>query len=574
MENHWNIRLVSKIADAFVRAVAKTKQKYPLSNLWYRWPLLLPLEPHPDKVFHDLSALIIRKISNSEVLEGVDGLSYRPSQLRSVPKLFRDEHGLPLLPNKCSNQNIICDKYPVETANRFQAIGVQPLSDKMFLDQLANFTSRFPDEFQALPETWHDEICGILIGIVETHRSTIDSLNIIPLRIPRSNDCRWVSSKFGLLFFSDETDGLLLPKSIGRVGHIHPGVIKSSNRGKLFAFLGAKSPNTDDLCKLIIENHEDLSISLIRLEVADMVEHFLFLYQAKWKPPVHKQPNFYCCAAPGAILKMYKVSEVYMPSDETYSASYVGKEAGLELVFLHPLYIDTFRQLYKGLEWLQVTMKVRTRIRLAYISTIWGYQLHSDFKLLLSRRPGIALELMRRHWPYYSEWFIKEIIEGHSSPNKDPDIPDSMDNDSRNVLLRAVSNVSIPCHGGHWGKLQETYLPTEGMLMLCNLSSLPLCDTQPPSCWVCRSIRGLFRRPSQDFVPSDRLLLVNQPDEVGWEFLAKFGVSVWPDVHLFLKHLRQVRGQRVSYRHMQLLYEYLDGFKAHRDVFLIRQGNF
>ncbi|KAG5768745.1 hypothetical protein H9Q72_003817 [Fusarium xylarioides] len=70
-------------------------------------------------------------------------------------------------------------------------------------------------------------------------------------------------------------------------------------------------------------------------------------------------------------------------------------------------------------------------------------------------------------------------------------------------------------------------------------------------------------------VPADRLLDVPSPDDGDWDFLTVFGVTTQPNVSLFIKLLREVRGQQVPHTYVREIYIQLEKYRATSDKYLV-----
>ncbi|KAF3405485.1 hypothetical protein DPV78_002694 [Talaromyces pinophilus] len=552
-----NERIIEHIPNAMAQAVASFRDRY--SDLWYRWPLLLPVDGMRDNIVLKVPQNTRVTFSQHKILEDIHGNCHRPHELHLVPEKFRDAQGRPLLPPHCSKNNLLSEKYPVQVLENLKHLGVKTLSDKLFLSDLAHFAHSFATHFRRKSESWHRRICKLLLDLLPTHRAAIEGLSIIPLK-----GTRWVSAKDGFLYFGAHIDGPAFPESIRGVGEINRQIQKTSERGKLFGELGAQDTTKLELCKYIIKEHENPSFRFLTLPVQEMVSHFEFLYHAHWESEYDTVPDFWCCTSTGDIHKR-RISELYMQSASRYSASSVSALIGSKLHFVHPMYRERFMKYNDGLGWLENTLKIRTKIRVAQPGVLGGWKLHGDFKSLLVERPLNALDLLRHHWPFYSSWFRAPQNYRGPSSRVEHDAPPNLDSHSREKLRHNVAETKVPCHGGHQGILGETYLATESLITLCNVTYLQPCrEGSGKTCGICELILsnlGLPRRyePSS-IVRADRLLEVPEPERGGWDFLQTFNVVTKPGAALYVDHLRRIRGYPTEYEHMKELYRQLEKF--------------
>lgn len=561
IQHSWNDRIIEHIPKAMVQAVATFRKKYP--ELWYRWPLLLPLDGMRDDIFLPMPQYTKDVFSQHSIVEDVHGNLFRPHKIYQIPDKFRDAQGNPLLPSRCTRYNLLSEKYPAKAVDYLKQLGVPTLPDKIFLSDLARFIDSFATDFRRKSVSWHENICKVLLDLLPNYRGVIEYLDIIPLQ-----NTSWVSAKFGFLYFGAHTDvPAPFPHGIGKVGEIYWQIQKSSERGKLFSALGAINAEKSTLRKFILQEHRHPSLSFFTLDARTMVSHFEFLYHADLTPEDDAVPDLWCCI-PNEEKR--QISQVYMESNLPYSASSVSVQLRSKLHFMHPLYRKTFSAFRNGLQWLEETVKVRTLLRVAGFRVFFrGLSLHGDFESLLAERPLEALDLLRHRWSFYSSWFRPP--EGNQQSSKvQHDAPRSLDFDTRENLRRKVAETKVPCHGGHFVRLEETYLAKESLLLLCKDIPVQPCPNDTTIlCKICeffRSQLGLARRSQvQAVVPADRLLEVSNPERGDWDFLQTFNVITKPGASLYIDILRRIRSHSVEYKYMEHLYAQLERFSDGRD---------
>ncbi|KAK5991426.1 Heterokaryon incompatibility 6-like protein [Cladobotryum mycophilum] len=540
----WNKALVSRIPYALVEAIMHFRDQH--LSLWFDWPLLLPLGELESDIFRDLPAQIIKICSKKSILEDVHGNLLRPRQLRILPPSLKGADGLPLLPTSHSRHNLISDGYPVAATDILEHLGVQMLSFESFLVDLEVFISECSSEFANKPDSWHNQVCELLLQNFWRNPDRILRLALFPLADPPERGHQWVPSNFGSLYFSN---GILkLPKGITGAYRIH-----------------AKDGTANTLCELIIAQHEEemFNKTFHSLTTDDMVSHLLFLYKGGWQRQRLFIPNLWCACEDGEKRQM---SEMYIPTSKMYSAKFISQNSGLMLHFLDPLYMRSFQNLPRGYEWLMESVGFVSWLRvIEWTEDIPS--LHPDFVATLTNNPMMALNALRHNWSFYSTFF-KDSAQSHQVLVEGQHTAQVLSSSDREKLRHQVSDTMVPCHSASGTKvvrmLWETYLPRESMLMLCATGSVARCDCPPESCRICQSTGQSVELGARgDFGPivePDRFLCISDPQDSSWDFLEIFGVFVNPRAQLFVDYLRRIRGTHIEHNVAQKLYAHLEKF--------------
>ncbi|KAK4642365.1 hypothetical protein QC761_508110 [Podospora bellae-mahoneyi] len=557
IDNVWNRALVEGVCRALVNAIPGF-HRFGYHELFYRWPLLLPPGPTRSDIFEPVQNRLRDLCSLNPVLEDSQGRLVCASQLKIVPTRLKDQDGRNILPAAYSTQHLISDKYPARIHAKLQALGVPLLSPEDFLADLGGFISNFPTEFRGMPVSWHNALCKALHSLLDTHREIIETLEIIPV-----HDKTWVSFKGRRLYLPSDVD-LKLPVSISPLG-IDLDIRQNADRAKFFQALGARIADKMSFCDLLLQEHQpDVpNQRFLALTLQDRIEDFVFLYRANWKPKNNDIPELWCAANVDPS-KIWRLSWVYLPDKDPYSASSLAKETRLTLLFLHDLYLKTFSQLPGGLLWLSDTLKARRFLRVVQPGPLdWGvntHRLHSDFKALLQRDPIKGLELLQHHWEFYRSWFVPTTQNGYEWTFSEEDIKSIHTfSSTQSELTNDLSMLEFPCHGGSMARLMDTALPRQSLLVLADQRLSYHCsEDHSLFCWICDIIKSMLARPGPRPVRSDRLLRVNEPEDKSWDFLRHFGVHVEPEPKVFLDYLVQLSGRATTQRDMEQLYEQLE----------------
>ena len=112
-ENDWNKALVEAISTAFLDAVALFGD-FMYTNLWYNWPLLLPLDASHDfggKLFATVPHIVKTLCSGRRVLEDWNGERFTTREMILVQERGRSRKGKLLLPNEQTTEQLISRNY-------------------------------------------------------------------------------------------------------------------------------------------------------------------------------------------------------------------------------------------------------------------------------------------------------------------------------------------------------------------------------------------------------------------------------------------------------------------------------
>ncbi|KAK6354592.1 hypothetical protein TWF696_003734 [Orbilia brochopaga] len=560
-DNEWNKSIVEKLPRALLEAVSQFGKLE--SDLQYGWPLLLPIGRLKGSIFEDLPENVRLEFSSGAILEDTNGNMRLPKQLTYIPRAYRDPDGKPLIPPAHSSKHSLSEKYPLKTIEALNILGVQNLSDSEFLKDLKYFIQRAPSVFQQMPDAWHNQVCKLLLKLVEYFRQDLRGLHLIPLR-----HGSWISAETNNLrpFFPESPKSPIFPMGVDRMAEIHPTIATTSERGRLFIALGAEILSAKMLAFQILYEHKFLpdKIRTLLMPPRNAVAHLVFLFHSGRGITEDYIGSLQCLTSTEEVALL---SEVYISSEEQFSAcsfaqsSNAGSETLGNLKFLHPEYLEAFGAdtTSPGYKWLLDTLRVRTLLRVAKPTRGGTYELHQDFLSISSSSPIEILTTLRYHWNFYAAWFVEPAAKQYGKDEQDA--PLNLGKTSRQKLRDMVSSIVVTCHGGAKVKLKEAYLPLEHLMELSHLASCRPCNTKAHACSICARIETVRKKEglqaSHGVIPSDRFLDIPDVEDGGWNFLEVFGVGVEPDLELFLSRLRQIHGQNTSHLHVSRIYSQL-----------------
>lgn len=325
----WNQALLEAVPSAFLKAILEFTD----GDLRYTWMRYLPSRNHFSDFFEKLEPEILRLLSETPILENFAGILTTPSKLRSVPVHFTDENGIPLIITKGTMATYISQNYVLEDHAHLARIGVGSLSAEEFLADLKNFIHKSPRNFQEMSKSWHSSLANALSRVIHDFpqtKSMVMALEIIPIC-----DGSWISASRGAICFSDTSYSLAVPKGV-EIYEIHPDASWGQFRRSLFINLGAKTFSKDLVCEAIVRGHEDSQFDPKRRSTSELISHIMFLYIANWtNTGAH---DLYLATECDTVCLG---SEIYLDSDEPYSASILFKGTGRKLRFLHKHYIQS-----------------------------------------------------------------------------------------------------------------------------------------------------------------------------------------------------------------------------------------
>lgn len=454
-------------------------------------------------------------------------------------------------------------------AEKLVKLGVHTQTDEQFLLELEKYIVESRAEFQSEHASWHEQICEVLIKLMDRdnqNESIIRRLAFIPLR-----DGSWTSSEVAgnLLYFAHDAT-FAYPKTIRRRLEIHERVNDIPAQVKLFRRLGARDSTSEDLISFLVEEHknfEAIEFRKRRFKVEDMVSQVQFLRRSGWNPRATE--GLYCFTADE---KISKSTDVYLPSDDRHSASYLAQKFGLPLCFIHPAYLQVEQHGSSNdifLCWLETSMGFSRLLRATSDSNAGnGVGIHQDLLSFMGYNSMEVLLMLRHHWDHYTSKFSSEplippSLASSSSPSS------LLDNNqlrhsrmwhTRNNAIAQLENMEVTCHGGYRHSLKKTYLPSEDLMTLYHGSNSRTRSHRSRNCvtWFTETIKpkpriqvildGLLELPSEEgaFNPES------------WKFLKVFGVVVEPSLELVTSLWNGILGKDIPREQVFTVYQMFD----------------
>jgi hypothetical protein len=483
--------------------------------LKYTWIRYLPSRSHISDFFEKLELEILKLLSEAPILENFERTLTAPSKLRSVPLDFTDESGAPLIVSTRTRAAYISQNYLFGDHSHLTRIGVKSISPEDFLGDLKNFLRTSPRNFQRMSKSWHSRLAKALSRIIHDKpqiKGAVMELEIVPIR-----GGSWISPSRAAICFSDATHSLSVPKGTD-IYEIHPEAASDQFRRTLFIHLGAKTFSKDLVCDAIVRTHEHPQFDPKRLSIAELVSHIKFLYGAHWKNTgTH---DLYLATTSGTTCRG---SEIYLDSDEPYSATTLCLAIGKKIRILHPQYTnsDLFIDVPYFKAWLARNLNVAKYPRLIDHSAHAAPDIFSqEFQFLLDNCSSqTILLLLRDNWDHYSKWFVPLLnLTGESQGIK---------------LTQRFSQLLVSCCGGGKDRLNQTVLPLSYM-----------------------AFQG---------ATAVSFLDIPDPEDPRWKYLSHFGVVVESGAGQYLQCVRQMKLSSPSLKQVSELYKQMQGHS-------VRQG--
>jgi hypothetical protein len=523
----WNKSLLQHLPGAIHSAI----EEFNRGNFRYSWLPYLPVQNHVSDAFKRVREHTLQLLRESRILESIAGELTAPSNLLVVPKIFLDETGNPLLLTPETQSKYLSRKYPLEDCEHLRDLGVPDLSTDGFIDDLQNYVLNYPREFQNQSLKWHSCLAQVLLGLVARYQSIlsiVSSLEIAPLR-----DGSWATPQVQTVFFSAESNDLIVPKGIN-ILEIHPTAQGDKTRRHLLSLLGVQDFQAASICNTIVCIHEDAKFDPIKFSPGDLISHAMFLYKAKWDNSGTHDIWFKTDAD-----TCYLGSQIYMDSNQPYSAKSIFTKSGLSAPFLHKDYYSAFAQGAEPSElnrdanwqvWLQKHLHVAPIPRLVYPPFEAPFSIAREFETLItSYDSSEVLLLLKFHWEqYYSRWILS--FEGEKSKPSWKC--------SREALISKISGMNAKCQLNTAHTLNKTYLPRTG---------------------TPKDSNNIFQ-----------FLDVPEPDDPKWSFLGHLGVVVNLDTEFYLERLRRLQDSETSVAQVSELYAELDRLADSKTTVKIR----
>jgi hypothetical protein len=397
-DSTWN----QAIAIAAVRAFTNAVYSFNETQYKYDWLRYIRFS-HVSPFFHSFRDAVLEELATRPVLESWAGNMAVPSSLRLVPKNFADTGGVPFTITEHTSSIYVSGKYPEAHTHASLKLGVKLLSHDEFLQHLEWMIVNESASFKEKPAKWHQSLAETLVPLAlgDKYKMQIMSMAIIPL-----HNGEWVCAQDGRIFFPGK---LQVPAGV-EMSIVDSNAANDSSRRTLFTHLGVKDCSQTEICQLIVNKHSSNSFNPKDLRVPELVNHFIFLFKARWRPPDNAK-LWFATKDGGRSLGSSLYTNESCPVGSPLEKILKKLQNHPTVPFLHPLYAQTMR-MDKGkdkgwVKWLKTTFSVETVPRLTQQHPILSEQICISLEFDLILRECEARDILlflRDSWSHYSHY--------------------------------------------------------------------------------------------------------------------------------------------------------------------------
>ena len=510
-----NFAIREGVAEAFRDAVLQFCQQP--NALRYQWINYLPRATISDSFWADLLSKFIAYLKVAPILLSRSERYWKlPSQLKWVPPIFEDEHGVPLF-DDLPNELYLSPIYKAGDKTILGTLGVKNLTMEDMLPRitadLLSLKSRYKSS--TTEESWHERTAELLIRLFEKDQPTKSKVRSLPL-IPLITG-EWVSisaqeatisfgtiRRHGIYYPKSEETGIWLPTDIG-LSLLDPKACNNASRKTLFSKLGVKYCDPGEVIQRITNCYSKWN----NVNLTSSVAHMRYLY---WHLPKDQESlDVRIYLKDQADLPVYRrfvtlgnpdliVDDIYLETEQDYGVKSIltqvtdGKKPiapRFPVHFINKAYLDAVppeQCLFKlsWIEWLKRVAGVRSVPRL--VDSKDPLKLSRIFQHIVSNQPNKLVGTLKTYWTDYQDLMKDEII-------------------------KALSEAKVRCENVGDTPLWETYLPTAQLKQ--RTSDLGLSLT----------------------VPFIKIPYALSHDLVDWQFLKLFHVGCEADLGFYLDAL-------------------------------------
>lgn len=519
--SRWNRALRNAAIDALIEA-AKVFNRGRMKYTWLRY---LPLKGEVSGFFEPFKQRLLDQISNGPLLENWNGHMVRPSALIFVSKeKFADSTGRPMTlaygnPNKASAY--ISPKYSDADMEYLKVLGVKEMSGEDFLRDLASFMDGHFLEFRERPMDWHSRLAEVLLPLALNPNllPSIQKLKLVHLR-----DDRWVSvsEHENSILFPGEPDGCKVPSGIDCVV-VHQRAASNPLINQLYSSIGVHYFSVSRLFSFILRMHRDPNFNPRDVSRDALISQAAFLYSAGGK--VDRNARIWFVSEQNDRVP---ASQLYMDSEEKYSAStfFVGQHS--RFPFLHPGYLSAVPDDTEDwLQWLVDQLNVAIYPRIHQFISDSSFDLSDEFRFITANHPTNFLVLLKNRWDKYSKYIEKDENQA----------ADTEPNLSRTRIRQKLAAVRVRCQDGQLCRLDQTFLPLEEIVSTAQGCVL--------------------------------FLDVPDPQDRRWlGALRSIGVGIKNDLNLYLRALQRLKGTAFSQAKVSAFLEQIQARSSEDEVLI------
>jgi len=480
----WNFWVRQHIIEAFAKAVQRfvsIKGSSPASGLRYTWPVFLKDRGGTTVDFWStLKISILEDLKSERILESRDdtaGVCF-PTELWYIPYRFRLA-GEPLVEEGNTRKSHLSFHYDTESSGmsrELSLIGVSEMTADRFFEELKSVVSRNSTFLQSQSTEWHAAVAKILQSEINPIR--LANIPLIPLR-----NGKWVTHLAGKIFLDSEVDALTIPWCVD-IEIVDATACKNRERRQLFKWLGIKTCDQADICRLILEQQDHYPFMFNANDPSEskllIIDDAFYLFNTPTHVFNKSISKLYVLDDHGAIVHGKSLYVDYAIKEFRISSYANIEDSGVRM--LHSRYLTRARK--DGRE----TEFVEWLIRRLQVSTlpclVRERQITQESRYFTTKAHLDLLLLLRDNWSHYCSQ-LWDMTPGAIS--------------SQSTALKELSFMKVKCTDGKFYTLRETVLPLQRLKQAG--SYLPFLDIPNPEDrnWANFQWLGVITQESLEF---------------------------------------------------------------------------
>ena len=420
--------------EAFHRAVNQFNK---MDGLRYTWLRFVPRGWFPESFLSPLighnPGSLLADLGVQPILESRESTFRKPIDLLRIPNVFLDRYANPLLGGTEQWRHQLSPAYDIEDLDVLHALGVRDMDEEMFYNTLASINENV---LRKMPLAWHEDLAHVLNNSkwLERHYMVLQQTPLVPLR-----DGSWVSSSFiksRSVYFEGSDDMLGVPAAI-EIQIVDPCATRSPDRKKLYEWLGVKTCDHREVCKLILQMHWKGLQGEYGTDVLKSHVVYLFNFKSLFTNKDVQSMWFTDSSLPKSHCRQGSDLYIDIPGAKFAVSAFVPKGSS-EFHFIHPDFLVAPKG-HKQKDWIEWLITQCGISNIPRIKDKGKLTLSGGFRSIIKSSPSwVLLKLLAEHWHRYN-----------------PDISDQ--------IKQELSTVMVDCAGGR-RHLKETILPLPDLI--------------------------------------------------------------------------------------------------------------
>lgn len=275
--SEWNLSLLRGIVPSFLAAVDHFLQDPRLEFSWFRF-----IPRHVQEPFVFVADTILAQLKKKPIIRSADGLLYPPTTFVILPKRYRDQKRVPIIPERFlgSRGMYLPETYNiVQDSSFFSILGIREFNDEDFVASLALMGR----EVETREEDWHEQVARVLQQVQRLKKSNRGGVlnlpihsKILSLRLLPLDSGSWLQATFSRDCVFDPKKAQI-PADLGLKvlsSQIQPG----TDRYRFLESIGVRQADPQLIAQKILGSTQSLS-------PASLVNHAYFIFQHRYSLP-------------------------------------------------------------------------------------------------------------------------------------------------------------------------------------------------------------------------------------------------------------------------------------------------